>query len=161
MVAIANLFTKHPHLRAVIDAVLEGRQGTIHTLDEPPSAARLDLGCYHIPGGVGALNLTVSGQTGLSLALSGDGTDLLLTGGTGTPGDFNSDGYVDGLDFLMWQRGESPLGGTQAELTEWENNYGAQPLSAATAAVPEPSSVLLVLASVAMFGLSRGSRPKS
>jgi len=51
MKRLASLFADHPHLRAVIDAVLEDRLGTIATLEDPPLAARLDLGCYHIPGG--------------------------------------------------------------------------------------------------------------
>ena len=105
-----------------------------------------------IPGGIGALNLTVTGATGLSLALSGDGTDLLLTGGTGIPGDFNSDGVVDALDFLEWQRNPG-IG----NLSDWETNYG-MPITATTTTVPEPGSVLLLFASAAMLGLTRGSR---
>ena len=61
-------------------------------------------------------------------------------------GDFNSDGSVDGLDFLVWQLGETPEGGSPAELAVWEANYGnVVTLSAAAAAVPEPSTALLVL----------------
>ena len=46
-----ELFRRHPYLRAVIDAVLEERQGKIVTVDDPPQAARLDLGCYRVPAG--------------------------------------------------------------------------------------------------------------
>ena len=59
----------------------------------------------------------------------------------GTPGDFNSDGRVDGLDFLEWQR--NPGVGL---LSDWEANYGS-PLNAAVSSVPEPTSVVLVLCS--------------
>jgi hypothetical protein len=60
------------------------------------------------------------------------------------PGDFDSDGDVDGVDFLRWQRTD----GTAAGLTDWQTDYGA-PSSAAAAAtsVPEPSSLLLLLTS--------------
>ena len=65
------------------------------------------------------------------------------------PGDFNADGYVDGLDFLFWQ--ENPSVGS---LSDWENSYGAQPVAATIAAVPEPCGALLLTYS-AMLGLCR------
>jgi GNAT superfamily N-acetyltransferase len=45
---VASLFAGHRTLRAILEAVLEGRQGRAHCDD---GAARLDLGCYHIFGG--------------------------------------------------------------------------------------------------------------
>ena len=81
---------------------------------------------------------------------------LLLSGGT--PGDFDGDGDVDGFDFLEWQIGNSPNPLSQSDLMDWENNYGTGGLAAATAAVPEPTSALLVLATAVMLGLNRGSR---
>lgn len=45
---IARFFEHHFELRAVIDAVLEGRQGQISVLGE---AASLELGCYEVFGG--------------------------------------------------------------------------------------------------------------
>jgi len=52
------------------------------------------------------------------------------------PGDFNVDGEVNGFDFLEWQRDPS-IG----SLADWEANYGTvAPLSANSAAVPEPST---------------------
>jgi len=68
-------------------------------------------------------------------------------------GDFNFDGFIDGLDFLLWQ--ENPSVGN---LSDWETNYGAQPLSASIGSVPEPSGILLMLTSAAMLGPSRRSR---
>ena len=57
------------------------------------------------------------------------------------PGDFDLDGDVDGTDFLMWQRGESPNGVVAADLADWQANYGAVALTQALAApVPEPAS---------------------
>jgi len=58
------------------------------------------------------------------------------------PGDFDFDGDVDGADFLLWQTDPS-IGA----LSDWETNYGmTAPLAAATFAVPEPSTALLLLA---------------
>ena len=64
-------------------------------------------------------------------------------------GDFDSDGDVDGFDFLVWQRGETAEGGSPAELADWETNYGTVlPLSGVLSSVPEPSTALLVLIGV-------------
>jgi hypothetical protein len=53
-------------------------------------------------------------------------------------GDFDFNGEVNGLDFLLWQRDP-----TIGSLADWEANYGATaPLTASSAAVPEPSALL-------------------
>ena len=69
-----------------------------------------------------------------------------------TPGDFNSDGAVDGIDFLIWQQGGSPDPLSQSDLTDWETNYG---MSASVGSVPEPSSVALLTASAFTIALFR------
>ncbi len=77
------------------------------------------------------------------------------------PGDFNADGRVDGFDFLAWQRGESPNPYSAADLAEWRTNYGnVGPLQEELAAVPEPSTGLLMVAGIALL-LTRTSRPKA
>ena len=69
--------------------------------------------------------------------------------------DFDGNGIVDGLDFLKWQRGETPENGSSAELALWEAQYGQTvPLSAVAAAVPEPSGILLMM--LGLFGLQLG-----
>jgi hypothetical protein len=62
---------------------------------------------------------------------------------TTQPGDFNGDTRVNGLDFLAWQRGQSPNPLSASDLADWQNNYGAGSL-AATTAVPEPSCLILL-----------------
>jgi hypothetical protein len=62
-------------------------------------------------------------------------------------GDFDSDGDVDGRDFLTWQRNPSV-----GNLEDWQANYGGGALSASIA-VPEPSTFLLAL--LAGYPLSR------
>ena len=68
-------------------------------------------------------------------------------------GDFDIDSDVDGFDFLEWQRGESPDPLSASDLADWEANYGySLPLSATSAAVPEPATgVMLMLAIAGMF----------
>jgi hypothetical protein len=65
-------------------------------------------------------------------------------------GDFDLDGDVDGVDLLMWQRGESPNPLSTADLAEWEANYGTLSSSLTTkmTVVPEPTSLILLLSSL-------------
>ena len=67
-----------------------------------------------------------------------------------TPGDFNDDGNVDGLDFLAWQ--QDPAAG---DLADWETHYGFSSLAAAGGVIPEPSSVTLITCVFAFGMLSR------
>lgn len=73
-------------------------------------------------------------------------------------GDFNGDGIVDGRDFLLWQRGGSPNNLSAGDLQLWKDTYGTGSL-AAVAAVPEPSSIVLILGS--MFVLTGAKRSRS
>ena len=60
--------------------------------------------------------------------------------------DFDGDGDVDGRDFLDWQRNPS-IG----SLADWQANYGTPALlSVNGAAIPEPATVLLLLAAIAI-----------
>lgn len=74
---------------------------------------------------------------------------------SGLPGDFDLDGDVDGTDFILWQRGDSPNGGSPADLTAWQSAYNGGALSASNA-VPEPSSAILL--GLSALGLSIGAR---
>jgi hypothetical protein len=69
------------------------------------------------------------------------------------PGDVNVDGYVDGIDFLMWQRGDYPSPHSDSVLTEWETNYGlvAGPPPPSLVGVPEPGSASLFALSAMLF----------
>jgi hypothetical protein len=64
---------------------------------------------------------------------------LFVTEPGGQAGDFDDDGDVDGRDFLVWQRGESPTPLSAGDLADWQTNYGAGGLGA-FAAVPEPAT---------------------
>ena len=73
----------------------------------------------------------------------------------GDNADFDSDGDVDGKDFLIWQRGygsgTTPAQGdangsgtvTGADLTVWQDQYGGTGGLAAIA-VPEPTNAALL-----------------
>ena len=78
----------------------------------------------------------------------------------GLQGDFDQDGDVDGLDFLIWQQGLGIASGAaisdgdanndgrvdRDDLQLWQINYGNQSgLLAAGKQVPEPGSLFLTL----------------
>jgi hypothetical protein len=73
------------------------------------------------------------------------------------PGDFDLDSDVDGIDFLKWQRGESPVPLSASDLADWQANYGASGSSASAAAVPETGTLVLCAMSVlALVGMRHG-----
>jgi hypothetical protein len=78
------------------------------------------------------------------------------------PGDFNGDGKVDAADYVVWRKGQQ--GGTfdQDDYNAWRMNFGA-PAGAgngslAGAAVPEPATLIQLVAAVAAFFASAGRR---
>ncbi|MBN1851886.1 MAG: lamin tail domain-containing protein [Pirellulales bacterium] len=68
--------------------------------------------------------------------------------------DFDNDGDVDGNDFLVWQRGESPDPLSSEDLNLWKNQFGTTSAFSSSIIVPEPSSIVLLL-SVCMCFLSK------
>lgn len=83
--------------------------------------------------------------------------DVAPIAAAGLDGDFDVDGDVDGADFLKWQRDL----GDATNLALWESNFGAAPAIAATAAVPEPSSLLMASILLAIAARCRPDRSSS
>jgi hypothetical protein len=73
------------------------------------------------------------------------------------PGDFDADEDVDGADFLKWQRGEVSSPPNASDLAAWLVNFGTTQtlLSASTATVPEPSTLLQASLAGLLFGCRR------
>lgn len=61
------------------------------------------------------------------------------------PGDFNGDTHIDGQDFILWQRGNSPSPLDPADLLKWKQHYGDVPQVANIGNIPEPLSIALLL----------------
>jgi hypothetical protein len=70
---------------------------------------------------------------------TGPALNYYLIGETTILGDFDLDGDVDGQDFLTWQRNPSV-----GQLTNWRADYGRARIGSESAAVPEPSALVLV-----------------
>jgi hypothetical protein len=78
---------------------------------------------------------------------------------TGSPGgDYDGDTDVDGNDFLVWQRGESPEAFSAADLDAWKMNFGQ---TAPAAAIPEPGCFAIMAAALAGPALTRRRRGSS
>lgn len=69
-------------------------------------------------------------------------------------GDYDDDGDVDGVDFLVWQRGESPNPISAGDLESWQNNFGS---GSAAVAVPEPAAMVVALTLATTALLVRGA----
>jgi hypothetical protein len=80
---------------------------------------------------------------------------IRLRTATENPGDFDSDGDVDGRDFLVWQRGLSPTPLSSSDLSDWQINYGPGTVQALATSVPEPCSSLLLMAIVGLSTMTR------
>ncbi|MBA4106252.1 MAG: hypothetical protein C0485_10880 [Pirellula sp.] len=94
------------------------------------------------PLGSGLSWLTIQLPTSLTLAVVP----------SSAPGDFDQDGDVDGQDFLVWQRNTAV-----GNLADWQNNFGAGSLTAASTAVPEPGGIFLLSGLMTAMGLARRS----
>jgi autotransporter-associated beta strand protein len=83
--------------------------------------------------------------------ITGTGFLQVTTAPVSITGDFDNDGDVDGLDFLVWQRGQSPNSLSAEDLAAWQNAYNPASMSVASTSVPEPIGLAL-LAMAAIFG---------
>jgi hypothetical protein len=82
---------------------------------------------------------------------------LVETTSTGAPGDFDLDQDVDGVDFLKWQRGESPSPLSDQDYSAWKSGFGT-PATPMAATIPEPAALVLGLAAGAIFTIRRRAR---
>jgi hypothetical protein len=79
-------------------------------------------------------------------------SDLACTPSTTTPGDYNNNGVVDAADYVVWRA--TNINGQQG-YDDWRMNFGSpgSGLGSGAAAVPEPASIVLALASLLICGV--------
>lgn len=97
----------------------------------------LDISTHvgYLPG-----SILLMGNQGAQSSIS-----VLINPDAARNADFNHDGQVNGRDFLLWQRGESPDPWSSEDLAAWQASYGFQPNILANTSVPEPASYWLIL----------------
>lgn len=143
---------------ATIDAIIASSMLPADRVDD-----EVGQGNVIVDGGSGFAPLTGPQGNGGTYNSGGFDPDLTYIGvivepPVINPGDFNGDGDVDGDDFLAWQKGESPNALDPADLSDWQMNYGGALLSASSAAVPEPASVVAVGTALLVGAFIRTSR---
>jgi hypothetical protein len=165
---------------AVIDLDLMGGYvppvNTVFNLLEAASFGATGTGTTQNVGTGEGFTLAPEDAGAWSLAVvAGGGVETLkatFLGATFKQGDFNNDGFVNGSDFLAWQRGFGiNAGATKAQgdgnvdgavngldFGLWKADFGSTPAVAAASGVPEPSSAcLVILAAVAAACASRSA----
>ncbi len=97
-------------------------------------------GTVTVPGGAFLFDAP---KQHMILYLKREGLDL---------GNYDGDYDVDGSDFLVWQRGDSPNGTQSGDFSQWQTHFGsAASIAASHAAVPEPTSLVLCLGAIALL----------
>jgi len=148
--------------------------GQTATLDNGDTLLNLN---YSVPAGeLGSFDLEFFGDIGMfdnvglgreyeNVRFASAATFTILSS-AGIEGDYNSNGYVGGGDFLLWQRtlGQTGTGLAadgngdnvidQADLEVWQNNFGKTiptPATSSIITVPEPDTLLLVGLATSLF----------
>lgn len=70
------------------------------------------------------------------------------------PGDYNDDGVVDAIDYVVWRDARDGGGPSVGSYSEWSTNYGATSASAGTS-IPEPATLALLFFGLAAARLRR------
>lgn len=131
-----------------------------------PTVADDVIGSPNIQGGLPLASFHLRNDTNLpgnvlidELRIGTTFADVIPAGPAGLPGDFNDNQIVDGNDFLVWQRGESPTAFSLADLQAWKDNFGSVAVQPAVGAVPEPTAAALaVLGGVGLLSFVRRRR---
>jgi autotransporter-associated beta strand protein len=137
------------------------------------TGAILDLKFSGIPDTIGSLFIDGASQPAGIWGAEGSGapfTSPLITG-TGMlevtqfippplAGDFNDDGRVDTADYVIWRKTD----GTPTGYNDWRTNFGRTSAGAGSvsdlggnSAVPEPSTVALLILAIAIVAARRHS----
>lgn len=67
------------------------------------------------------------------------------------PGDFDYDGDVDGGDYFVWATGGSPNPLSSGDLNDFQAFFGASGPPVSLAAIPEPSSLCLIIGAICLL----------
>jgi hypothetical protein len=81
---------------------------------------------------------------------------LVNNAAPGVPGDHNGDGKVDAADYVAWRDNPAVHGGIPAGYDTWRANFGAGAAGlGASAAVPEPATIAMLLACLSVAAARR------
>jgi hypothetical protein len=94
------------------------------------------------PGVLGTGYLKVTGDVSVPPVIAGGIYDLETFGSTFLSGDYNSDGVVDAVDYVVWRKTDGSQGGYNL----WRDNFGRTTSSGSgsSTGAPEPSTFTLL-----------------
>ena len=118
------------HVAFYVNGVLEGTNAQTGQIQSDEQDIK--IGNSQLHGGIDEVRIYDHALTQPEIAALAD---------PGLPADFDADGDVDGADFLDWQRGFSSTY-VAADLTDWEDNFGASVSSAAASMATAPLAVV-------------------
>ncbi len=153
--SITLTFSVDIFLEQIQLSVLSAGEAGLITIAGGTPISLLDTGAGMDEFDFNSNNLVLTTESVVLSWVSGNGfsfDDFTVSASLG--GDFDGDGDRDGADFLIWQRDLRDAD----NLADWEANFSALPLSAVTATMPEPASLLLALLACQGWLVGRGRR---
>jgi hypothetical protein len=75
--------------------------------------------------------------------------EVTLTSLSATPGDFNNNGIVDATDYIVWRKTDGTPAGYNAWRAHFGQTAGSGSGASANSAVPEPTSLMLMILTMA------------
>ena len=102
------------------------------------------------------VSFTYSLGSGTTIDVPASSVEYFTDASAGLPGDFNSDGNVDAIDFTTWRNNLGTLY-TQTDYDVWAYYYGLSS-TPPSASVPEPSTTVMVALAAVGLGLFSRSR---
>ena len=146
---------------------IEGIEGFVQNVTQGGDMIRLAPGDSGTPGTI-PMDATGFGlgNTFISTTFFQDFVEdnlTIVTGSGGLIADYNNDGAVDAADYTLWADvvgtqtalANDPTGGTigLAQYNQWVSNFGLS--GSSSAAVPEPTALLLLAGLLPLVGLVR------
>jgi autotransporter-associated beta strand protein len=157
--AVSRLVIPSTATNAIADTATLSIEGGASTGFGPRAAVDLAPGVDEVVGSLvlGGVTQTAIGTYGSTTSpadfksnafFTNSGVIRLVT----VPGDYNLDGKVDAADYVTWRLNPAAHGSDPAGYNTWRANFGAPGSgsgASANAAVPEPSTLLLMFAAIA------------
>jgi hypothetical protein len=118
----------------------------------------IDYGTLAGTGIAAFLSQVPTGPAGFTYALVDTGSliNLQVTAVAANDADYNEDGVIDAADYVAWKKTPSAFGGDPAGYDLWKQQFGqASPGAGGGGAVPEPTTIGLVLIGLAALAARR------